>query len=115
MRLWNNGKTMLKNGSQRFYDEKIYYADSNLFRVFTHKFIEGNAQTALVAPNSLVLTQSLAVKYFGNGGSYVGKTLENASGDSGETGNDIAASDALGLKRPLNVGVLASTHSVSAR
>jgi len=66
VRLWNNGKTMLKNGSQRFYDEKIYYADSNVFRVFTHKFIEGNAQTALVAPNSLVLTQSLAIKYFGN-------------------------------------------------
>ncbi|QEC66812.1 FtsX-like permease family protein [Panacibacter ginsenosidivorans] len=81
VRLWNNGKTMLKNGSQRFYDEKIYYADSNIFRVFTHKFIEGNAQTALVSPNSLVLTQSLAIKYFGNSGSYVGKTLENASGD----------------------------------
>jgi hypothetical protein len=32
VRLWNNGKTMLKNGSQRFYDEKIYYADSNVFR-----------------------------------------------------------------------------------
>lgn len=81
VRLWNNGKTMLKNGSQRFYDEKIYYADSNLFRVFTHKFIEGNPQTALVAPNSLVLTQSLAIKYFGNNANYVGKTLENASGD----------------------------------
>jgi putative ABC transport system permease protein len=81
VRLWNNGKTMLKNGSQRFYDEKIYYADSNLFRVFTHKFIEGNAQTALVAPNSLVLTQSLAIKYFGDNASYIGKTLENASGD----------------------------------
>lgn len=81
VRLWNNGKTMLKNGSQRFYDDKIYYADSNLFKVFTHKFIEGNAQNALVAPNSLVLTQSLAVKYFGNSGSYIGKTLENASGD----------------------------------
>ena len=81
VRLWDNGKTMFKNGSQRFYDEKIFYADSNVFRVFTHKFIEGNAQTALVAPNSLVLTQSLAIKYFGNNPSYVGKTLENASGD----------------------------------
>ena len=81
VRLWNNGKTMFKNGSQRFYDEKIFYADSNLFRVFTHQFIEGNPQTALVAPNSLVLTKSLAVKYFGNSGGYVGKTLENANGD----------------------------------
>lgn len=81
VRMWDNGKTMFKNGSQRFYDEKIFYADSNVFRVFTYKFIEGNPQTALVAPNSLVLTQSLAIKYFGNSGGYVGKTLENASGD----------------------------------
>lgn len=81
VRLWNNGKTMLKNGNQRFYDDKIYYADSNMFKVFTHKFMEGNPQTALVAPNSIVLTQSLAIKYFGNNGAYVGKTLENASGD----------------------------------
>ena len=34
-----------------------------------------------MAPNSFVLTQSLAVKYFGNNGGYVGKTLENESGD----------------------------------
>ncbi len=81
VRLWDNGKTMFKNGSQRFYEEKIFCADSNLFRVFTHQFIEGNGNTALVAPNSLVLTQSLAVKYFGNSGVYVGKTLENANGD----------------------------------
>ncbi len=81
VRLWSNGKTMLKNGNQRFYEEKVFYADSNMFRVFTHKFIEGNPQTALFAPNSLVLTQSLAVKYFGNNTSYVGKTLANASGD----------------------------------
>ncbi len=81
VRLWDNGKTMFKIGGQRFYEEKIFLADSNVFRVFTHKFIEGNSQTALVAPNSIVLTQSLAIKYFGNSGPCVGKTLENASGD----------------------------------
>lgn len=82
VRIWGNGnKTMFKNGGQRFYEDKIFFADSNIFRVFTHKFVEGNAQRALVAPNSLVLTQSLAVKYFGNSDGYVGKTLENASGD----------------------------------
>ena len=82
-RLWGNfnGKTMFKNGVLRFYEEKVMYADSNLFRVFTYKFIEGNARTALMAPNSLVLTQSLAEKYFGEHKTYVGKTLENANGD----------------------------------
>jgi putative ABC transport system permease protein len=81
VRLWGNGKTMFKNGDLRFYEDKVFYADSNLFRVFTHQFIEGNARTALMAPKSLVLTQSIAEKYFGKNTSYVGKTLENASGD----------------------------------
>jgi putative ABC transport system permease protein len=80
-RLWGNGKTMYKNGNLRFYEDKVFYADSNLFRVFTHQFIEGNPQNALTAPNSLVLTQSIAEKYFGKHTSYVGKTLENAGGD----------------------------------
>src|SRR6476620_1898824 len=82
VRIWGNGgKTMLKNGDLRFYEDKVFFADSNLFRVFTHKFIEGDPRTALMAPKSLVLTQSLAEKYFGRNTSYVGKTLENASGD----------------------------------
>jgi putative ABC transport system permease protein len=85
VRLWSDGggdgKAMFKNGDLRFYEEKVFYADSNLFRVFTHKFIEGNPRTALIAPKSIVLTQSIAEKYFGVNTSYVGKTLQNASGD----------------------------------
>ena len=82
VRIWGNGgKTMFKNGGLRFYEDKIFYTDSNYFRVFTQKFVEGNALTSLTAPKSIVLTQSLAEKYFGRHTGYVGKTLENASGD----------------------------------
>src|SRR6516225_7644609 len=82
VRIWGGGgKTMLKNGELRFYEDKIFYTDSNYFRVFTQKFIEGNGQTALTAPKSIVLTQSLAIKYFGNHTSYIGKTLEDVNGD----------------------------------
>jgi putative ABC transport system permease protein len=77
----NYGKTLYKNGELRLYEDKVFFADSNLFRVFTHKFIEGNPQTALVAPNSMVLTKSVAEKFFGKHKPYVGKTLENANGD----------------------------------
>jgi putative ABC transport system permease protein len=76
-----NGKTMYKNGDTRFYEDKVFFVDSNLFRMFTHSFIEGNPLTALTAPNSMVLTQSVAEKYFGKHKSYVGKTLQNAGGD----------------------------------
>ena len=77
----NYGKTLYKNGELHLYEDKVFFADSNLFRVFTCKFIEGNPQTALVAPHSMVLTQSVAEKFFGKSKPYIGKSLENASGD----------------------------------
>src|SRR3954467_11003 len=52
-----NGKSMFKKGDLRFYEEKVFSTDSNMFRVFTHEFIEGDPKTALIAPNSMVLTQ----------------------------------------------------------
>ena len=75
------GRTMFKNGELHFYEDKVFYSDSSLFRVFTHQFIEGDPRTALVAPKSLVLTQSIAEKYFGKGKSYVGKSLQNDKGE----------------------------------
>lgn len=80
VRFVGSGSTMYKNGELRLYEEKIYTVDSNVFRVFTHKFIAGDPNTALIAPNSMVLTRSMAKKFFGNM-NCVGKSLENASGD----------------------------------
>jgi len=80
VRFVGNGKVMYKNGDLRIYEDKVFTVDSNLFRVFTHKFIEGDPQTALNDPKSMVLTKSTAKKFFGNK-SCVGKTLENASGE----------------------------------
>lgn len=74
-------KTMYKRGDFRSYEEKGYYADSTVFNVFTYPFLEGNARTALVEPKSMVLTASLAKKYFGKTSGVVGQTLQNASGD----------------------------------
>jgi putative ABC transport system permease protein len=74
------GKVMYKNGDLRLYEDKVFAADSNLFRVFTHKFIEGDPQTALKDPKSMVLTKSGAKKFFGTK-SCVGKALEDAKGD----------------------------------
>src|SRR5580693_3490153 len=81
VRFVGNNKTVFKNGDLRFYEEKIYFSDSSLFNVFTYSFIDGNPKTALVEPNSIVLTQSLAEKYFGKNVSFVGKSLQNDKGD----------------------------------
>ncbi len=86
-RFVRNGRNMYKNGERRFYEDKIFFADSSLFKIFTYQFIEGNSATALNEPNSMVLTQTLADKYFpqdaahGKGKSAVGQSLQNNNGD----------------------------------
>ncbi|MCE7995345.1 MAG: FtsX-like permease family protein [Roseivirga sp.] len=47
-----------------------FNADSTFHKVFTIDFIEGNPDEALKEPNSVVLTQSLADKYFPNSSAY---------------------------------------------
>jgi putative ABC transport system permease protein len=69
-------RTLFKKGENNFYETKVYYADSTAFKVFQHKFIEGNAARALNAPFEIVLTRSLAEKYFGKSTSAMGKTLK---------------------------------------
>ena len=72
----NGNKTLFKKGDEQFFEEKVFYADSNVFDIFTYKFIAGNAKRALIAPNSLVLTRSVAEKYFQTTDNVVGKSLQ---------------------------------------
>lgn len=65
------GRTMIKqegkSGMEKaFYEENIVRTDSNYFQVFSHEFISGNPQTCLVDLNTLVLTETMAKKYFGD-------------------------------------------------
>ncbi|MFO7447970.1 MAG: ABC transporter permease, partial [Ignavibacteriaceae bacterium] len=46
-----------------FYEEEYYLADPEIFKMFTLPFIKGNPETAL--NNGMVITRSIAVKYFG--------------------------------------------------
>ncbi|MBA3647365.1 MAG: ABC transporter permease [Chitinophagales bacterium] len=80
VRFFANGRTMFKNGDLHFYEDKTYYTDSNVFKVFTWNFIEGNSETALKEPNSMVLTETSAEKYFGRTNA-VGNSLRSNSGD----------------------------------
>jgi putative ABC transport system permease protein len=44
----------------------VYFADENLFDVFTVDVLKGNPKTALTDPFSVMLTEDEAKKYFGN-------------------------------------------------
>ena len=57
-----------------FSERKLYYTDPSAFKIFSFEFLEGNPETALKTPNSVVITQSMARKYFGKA-EPMGKTL----------------------------------------
>ena len=58
------GEVLVKKNDQVFIEERFYFADSTFFDIFTFPFLEGNPKTALVEPNSLVITETMAEKYF---------------------------------------------------
>lgn len=57
---------LLQHGEKRFQQENLLVIDSTVFDVFSWKLLSGNPHTALTAPNSIVLTQSVARKFFDN-------------------------------------------------
>jgi len=58
----------------KFNEEWFYMADSNVFQMFTFPLLEGDPATALDRPNTIVLTESTAKRYFGDEPA-IGKTL----------------------------------------
>jgi len=74
-RLGHVGDTYIQAGTRQFKEPDLVYVDSNFFEVFTLPFLEGDVHTALVRPNSLVITKTFATKYFGTAPA-LGKTVD---------------------------------------
>ena len=71
--------TTLRYENRLFNEPHGVYADSVVFDVFTFPLLRGDSRTALVAPQSVVLTTSMAGKYFGSVDP-LGKSLEMGNG-----------------------------------
>jgi putative ABC transport system permease protein len=59
------GTIHVRKGNANLQEDRVAIADSTLFAVFSLPMIAGNPTTALVAPHSMVLTETTARKYFG--------------------------------------------------
>lgn len=76
----NNVTRLKKTGSiftiynRKFEEKRGYYADSNLLRMFSYPLVEGNINEALTRPDGILITASLAQKYFGTTDA-IGKTI----------------------------------------
>lgn len=56
-------------------EDKFFHADPEFLEIFTFPFLSGNPKTALKEPFSLVITQEMAEKYFGDENP-IGKTIK---------------------------------------
>lgn len=66
VRFFDMARDLFIVGDKEFYESQILFADSTAFDMFTYDFIAGDPATALDAPLSIVLTESMAKKYFDN-------------------------------------------------
>lgn len=58
--------TFFQYNDKEFNEEKVFFADSTIFSIFSYQFLEGTPEKALTEPNTVVLTYSMAKKYFGD-------------------------------------------------
>ena len=65
---------LLRYEDQSAYWNDVYFADENVFEVFTHEIVYGDPRTALAEPNSIAISRRMAQRYFGNENP-IGRTL----------------------------------------
>lgn len=82
-RIYNsNGSKQIKKGNEFINEAAVAHADSTIFNVFTFPLLQGTIAEALNEPNSVVISESMANKYFGRT-NVVGENLE--TDDKGST------------------------------
>jgi len=75
MYLINNERLVFKSDADHiFYEKHVTLADPNYFKVFNFPLLQGDPKRALSEPNTLVISESVAEKYFGDS-DVLGRTL----------------------------------------
>lgn len=69
-----------ENNPSVFHEDNIQLVDSTFFDVFTYEAIEGDLKTALQKPNSIVITERIASRYFKNDEDPLGKMFTVSGG-----------------------------------
>ena len=58
-------EVLIVSTEARFPDQPIFYSDAGIFQIFDFPLIAGDPKTALAEPNTLVISRTLAERYFG--------------------------------------------------
>ncbi len=72
----SEGSKLIKKGGEFINEDRVVFVDSTFFQVFSLPALIGDNKTALFEPNTVVLTESTAKKYFGSSAEAIGKNVE---------------------------------------
>lgn len=72
----SSGSKLIKKGSEYINENLVTHADSTIFNVFTLPAIAGNTKTALNEPNTVVISETAAIRYFGSAENAIGEFLD---------------------------------------
>jgi len=81
---FGNWGGILKHGTDIYEEKNIQLTDNSIFKVFNFPLLQGNPATALQSPADIVITETIAAKYFGNGW----RSNPNLLGQTFKLGND---------------------------
>jgi putative ABC transport system permease protein len=73
------GGTLVTVGDRRFLEPRVLAVESEFFEIFQLDWQQGDARTAFASPDSVVLTESTARRYFGEAEGF-GRTLQAFDG-----------------------------------
>ena len=65
-RIFPVSNVLIQRDQRRSFENRVVYTESSLFRVLTIPFLEGDPDTALKGSTSVVLSERMAEKYFGD-------------------------------------------------
>ena len=74
VRFFPKDKTAIKYDEKQLYEENIFYAEGTIFEVFSFELLSGDPKAALNHPYSIIFTEEMSKKYFGNEDP-IGKTV----------------------------------------
>ncbi|MFC2117116.1 ABC transporter permease [Bacteroidota bacterium] len=65
-RLFKFPNVYISRDNNKYNEKRVFLADSTIFGIWSINFIKGNPETALNRPQTIVITESMSKKYFGN-------------------------------------------------
>ncbi|MCP4726575.1 MAG: ABC transporter permease [bacterium] len=65
-RLYPHVRGIVRYGDKIFREENMFYVDDSFFSIFSYELLKGDKNAALAEPNSVIISESIAGKYFGD-------------------------------------------------